>query len=67
MKSLRQFVPVAVFVALGLAVAQTPSSPSSSAFDKLKLLAGEWEGTAKGEGKEFPATTSFRPSRITRF
>ena len=60
MKILKVLVPVVVFAALGLAQAQSPSAPSGAAFDKLKLLAGEWEGKANGEGQEFPAATSFR-------
>jgi hypothetical protein len=66
MKSLRVLVAVAVFAALGLAQQQNPpvesggSSGSSAAFDKLKLLAGEWEGKVNEGGKEIPTTTSFR-------
>ncbi|MGD0227594.1 MAG: hypothetical protein ABSF71_35210 [Terriglobia bacterium] len=60
MKSLKVLVPIVVFAALGLAQAQTSSAQSSAAFDKLKLLAGEWEGKAIEGGKEIPATTSFR-------
>lgn len=63
MKSLKVFVAVAVLVVAGLAQAQNPpvqSSGSGAAFDKLKLLAGEWEGNANEGGKEIPTTTSFR-------
>jgi len=60
MKSLKLLAPIVVFAALGLARAQTPSSPSSAAFDKLKLLAGEWEGKVTEGGKDIQATTSFR-------
>jgi hypothetical protein len=60
MKNLKVLAPIVVFAALGLAQAQTPSAQSSAAFDKLKLLAGEWEGKTNEGGKELPATTSFR-------
>ena len=60
MNSLKVLVAVAVFAVSGLA--QQPNAPaqSSAAFDKLKSLAGEWEGTANEGGKEISATTSFR-------
>jgi len=63
MKSLRVVVAVAVLAVVGLAQQQNPqvqSSGSGAAFDKLKLLAGEWEGKLNEGGQEIPATTSYR-------
>jgi len=63
MKSLRVLVAVAVVTVVGLAQQQNPpvqSSGSGAAFDRLKLLAGEWEGKLNEGGKEIPATTSYR-------
>lgn len=44
------------------AVAQEshPADQPSPAFDRLKTLAGEWEGTAVEEGKPVPARTTYR-------
>jgi hypothetical protein len=62
-KSLRVLVAVVVFA--GLAIAQIPTpvahptTPAAS-FDKLKSLAGEWEGKAQENEKSMAATTSFR-------
>ncbi len=66
MKSLRVAVAVAVFAVVGLAQQQNPqvqtsgSGASGAAFDRLKLLAGEWEGKLNEGGQELPATTSYR-------
>jgi hypothetical protein len=60
MNSLKMLVAVAVFTGLGVAQQPSPPAQSSAAFDKLKSLAGEWEGKASEGGKEIPATTSFR-------
>ena len=60
MNSLKVLVAVAVFAGSGLAQHPNPPAQSSAAFDKLKSLAGEWEGTANEGGKEISATTSFR-------
>ena len=51
---------VAVFAALGVAQQKNPAVQSSGALDKLKSLAGEWEGKANEGGKEIPATATFR-------
>ena len=62
MNSLKVLVAVAVFAGLGLAQVPNPpgqSTTASATFDKLKSLAGEWEGKAAEDGKEIPATTSF--------
>jgi hypothetical protein len=45
---------------LGLAQQANAQAQSSASFDKLKSLAGEWEGSATEGGKEIPATSSFR-------
>jgi hypothetical protein len=60
MKSLKAVFAVAVFAALGIAQQPNPAGQPGAGFDKLKSLAGEWEGKASEGGKEFPATTSFR-------
>jgi len=43
----------------GLARTNTQAQPGTS-FDKLKSLAGEWEGLGAEGGKEMPTTSSFR-------
>ena len=58
-------LPMAVllFAAAGSPQAMNPVKPSATAgaaFDKLKSLAGEWEGNMNEGGKQTPATTSFR-------
>jgi len=60
MNSLKVLGAVAVFAGLGLAQQPNPPAQSSPAFDKLKSLAGEWEGKANEGGQEIPTTTSFR-------
>lgn len=63
MKSLKVLVAVAVLAGLGLAQASNPEGQSTAAgasFEKLKSLAGEWEGKTVEGGKELPTTTSFR-------
>ena len=47
----------AIAAAGPLAAAETPSAE----FDRIKALAGDWEGTARGsDGKSFPATATVR-------
>jgi hypothetical protein len=63
MKRLILTMVAMVFAYTGLA--QTPSqpekvTPATETFQKLKSLAGEWEGQASEGGKVLPATTSFR-------
>lgn len=36
------------------------SIPASAGFERLKALAGQWQGTVNEGGKEVPVTTSFR-------
>jgi hypothetical protein len=63
MKKIRVFVMLAVLAGLAIARPHTlagQSESGSAAFDKLKSLVGEWEGSMKEGGKELPATTSFR-------
>ena len=63
MRRLRVIVAVAVFAGLGLAQTPIPagqSTPAGAGLDKLKVLAGEWEGKTSEGGKEIPATSSFR-------
>jgi hypothetical protein len=44
-----------------LAVAASAEEKPSAEFDRIKALAGEWEGMAHGgDGKAFPATASIR-------
>lgn len=57
--------PAAILLLAISAAAQTstpakPANPTRAAFDKLKSLAGEWEGTMSDGDKKLPATTSFR-------
>ena len=51
MNSLKVLVTVAAFAGLGLSQQSNPPAQSSAAFDKLKSLAGEWEGKANENGK----------------
>ena len=63
MRCLRVLIAVAVLASLGLAQAPYSAAQSTKggeSFDKLKSLAGEWEGMANEGGKEIPTTTSFR-------
>jgi len=63
MKTLKLLVAVAVFAGLALAQVPSPVAHSTNAaasFDKLKSLAGEWEGKAEEGEKMMAATTSFR-------
>jgi hypothetical protein len=63
MKSLRVSLAVLIFAAVGSPQAAAPAkqlSPAGAAFDKLKALAGEWEGTMTEGGQQMPATTSYR-------
>jgi len=60
MNSLKMLVAVAVLAGFGLAQQPNPPAQASPAFDKLKSLAGEWEGNANEGGQEIPTTTSFR-------
>jgi hypothetical protein len=60
MNSLKVLVAVVALAGLGLAQQSNPPARSTAAFEKLKSLAGEWEGSASEGGKEIPATTSFR-------
>jgi hypothetical protein len=60
----RKLVITAAVLSL-LLLAQTPNLAGQSTaarvgFDKLKSLAGEWEGTTSEGGKENVVTTSFR-------
>jgi hypothetical protein len=41
-----------------------PAAPPNPTFDKLKTLAGSWEGTAKDSGKEFPAVVPGAPNQV---
>jgi hypothetical protein len=62
MKSVKLMIAVLLFAAVGMSQSMklAPSAPAGAGFDKLKSLAGEWEGTMDEGGKQFPATTSFR-------
>lgn len=63
MNKLKVFVGAVVFAALGLSVtagSAPQSMPASVSFDKLKSLAGEWEGNLNEGGQQIPTTTSFR-------
>lgn len=60
MKSLQVLVAIVVLTVLGVAQHQNTPELPSAAFDKLKSLAGEWEGKAIEGGKEIPATATFR-------
>ena len=63
MKTPRILLLLAVLASLALtqshAFAGAPDS-SSNAFDRMKSLAGEWEGKVNEGGQEMPAITSFR-------
>jgi hypothetical protein len=63
MKSAKVLIAVLVFAGVVLAQATNPAERPTAAgasFDKLKSLAGQWEGTMQEGGKQMPATTSFR-------
>jgi len=62
MRSVMALVAVLVFAGVGLCQATNPSRPSAAgaSFDKLKSLAGEWEGKSNEGGQKTPITTSFR-------
>ena len=63
MKILRVSVALLVFAAIGWPQAGSPAKQPTTAgasFDKLKALAGEWEGTMNEGGQQMPATTSYR-------
>lgn len=63
MKSLKLAAIVAVFVVIGsgnrLNLAGQ-STPARAGFQRLKSLAGAWEGTVNEGGKTLPVSTSFR-------
>ena len=63
MKSLKLATIVAVFLVLGQGCALNlagQSTPAAAGFERLKSLAGEWQGMTNEGGKNFPVTTSFR-------
>jgi hypothetical protein len=58
-------VLAAVLISAGMGFAQSPkpaahSTTAGVAFDKMKSLVGEWEGSFKEGGKQMSATASFR-------
>ncbi len=57
-------VMIAVLMIAGVGMSQTmrpaPSATTGAGFDKLKSLAGEWEGVMHEGGQQLPATTSYR-------
>jgi hypothetical protein len=63
MNSARMLLVVAVFSGLGLAQAPNPQAQSGTvgaSFERLKSLAGNWEGNMNEGGQEILTTTSFR-------
>ena len=63
MKAFRTIITAAAYAGMALALAGTSfaqSANSGAAFEKLKSLAGEWEGKENEGGTSIPATTSFR-------
>ena len=62
MKILTVSVAVLAFAAVALPQAKNAAQQpaSAAAFDKLKSLVGEWEGSMNEGGQEMPAATSFR-------
>ncbi len=63
MKSHRMIAAIVVFALVELAAAVSPAqqtSRASASFDKLKGLAGEWEGKANEGGREINSLASFR-------
>jgi len=59
MKRMPMLIALAMVVAVGAAPQSRPDQ-NAAAFDKLKSLAGEWEGKGVEGGQEIPATTTFR-------
>lgn len=63
MKSLKLATAVAIFLVLGAGQVSNlaaQSTPANAGFARLKLLAGQWQGTTTEGGKEVPVNTSFR-------
>jgi len=63
MKKLCVLLAMAIFASLTAAQPPLPRASSESpaaAFDMLKTLAGEWQGSTSEDGRDIPATTSFR-------
>jgi hypothetical protein len=63
MKNLKLATIVAILLVLGQGCALNlagQSAPAAAGFEKLKALAGQWQGTVNEGGKEVPVTTSFR-------
>ncbi len=60
MKSFLVAVCALLMACACLAGEQMSKMQPSPAFDKLKTLQGEWTGTMKDGGKEYPTSTSFR-------
>lgn len=63
MNRVRVFLAVLISTGMGFPQAPKPVGPPTTAraaFDKLKSLVGEWEGSFKEGEQLIPATTSFR-------
>jgi hypothetical protein len=63
MKSLKLATMVAIFLILGVGQGlnlAAQSTPDSAGFERLKSLAGQWQGTANEGGKEILVNSSFR-------
>jgi len=60
MKTLTVLFATLVFASIGSPQAGPAKLSAGATFDRLKSLAGEWEGTFTEGGQQLTATTSFR-------
>src|SRR5579859_331066 len=63
MKNLKMATIVAILLVFGQGCGlnlAAQSTPANAGFEKLKSLAGQWEGMTNEGGKDFQVTTSFR-------
>ena len=61
MRTLTVCVAVLAFAAIALPQAKNaPQQSGAAAFDKLKSLVGEWQGTMEEGGQQMPASATFR-------
>ena len=58
---MRSLTSVALLAAIAAATPAFPAENASPEFDRIKALAGDWEGTGRGDdGKNFTATVTVR-------
>ena len=58
---MRSLTPFALLAAIAVASPALAAESASPEFDRIKALAGEWEGTGRGpDGKTIAATATVR-------